>query len=173
MTVALLRRAAPPRRRRHPVPMKERLSRLAAIYRENPIFFITFCTRTRQKLLANDSIHARFQIFCRHAAEAHILVDHYVIMPDHIHLFVHMTQVEALPGWIKSLKNSLSKELRAAGIDAPHWQKGYFDHILRSESSYEEKWAYVRMNPVRQKLVLAPEDWKFQGQVVPLRKGKG
>jgi REP element-mobilizing transposase RayT len=149
--------------------MKERLSRLSVIYRESPVFFITFCTHARQKLLAHDSIHAAFQVFCHRAADAHILVDRYVIMPDHIHLFVHMPDPDQLPLWIKSLKNSLSKELRKAGIEAPHWQKGYFDHLLRSESSYEEKWGYVRMNPVRQELVKEPAEWNFQGQIVPLR----
>ncbi len=147
--------------------MKERLSRLSIIYSQNPIFFVTFSTHKREKLLANESLHAAFQTFCHRATEIHVLVDRYVIMPDHIHLFVHLSQVDDLPGGIKSLKNSLSKTLRAAGIKAPHWQKGYFDHVLRSENSYDAKWVYVRMNPVRQKLVEKPEEWAFQGCIQP------
>jgi len=26
----------------------------------------------------------------------------------------------------------------------PRWQKGFFDHVIRSENSYEQKWVYVQ-----------------------------
>jgi putative transposase len=51
------------------------------------------------------------------------------------------------------IKNTLSKTLRINGIAAPHWQKDFFDHVLRSEEPYQEKWHYVRENPVRAGLV--------------------
>jgi len=71
---------------------------------------------------------------------------------------------------MKSLKNTLSKTLRIDGIAAlPHWQKGFFDHVLRSEESYEEKWHYVRENPVRAGLVKDREEWPFWGEIFDLR----
>jgi len=39
------------------------------------------------------------------------------------------------------------------------WQRGFFDHLLRSEESYSEKWNYVRNNPVRAGLVASGDDW--------------
>jgi len=48
----------------------------------------------------------------------------------------------------------------------PHWQEGFFDHLLRSQESYLEKWEYVRMNPVRAKLCDMPDAWPFQGEIV-------
>ena len=36
---------------------------------------------------------------------------------------------------------------------------GFFDHVIRSEESYEQKWVYVRDNPVRAGLVRSAEDW--------------
>jgi hypothetical protein len=65
---------------------------------------------------------------------------------------------------MKSLKNSLSKALRDAGVPSPHWQKGFFDHVLRSEESMSGKWAYVKENPARAGLVEKSEDWPFHGQ---------
>jgi hypothetical protein len=50
---------------------------------------------------------------------------------------------------MKSLKNSLSKTWRNLKVEPPHWQKGFFDHVLRSGESYTEKWHYIRDNPVR------------------------
>jgi putative transposase len=70
---------------------------------------------------------------------------------------------------MKSLKNSLSKTLRQRRIAAPHWQKDFFDHVMRSEESYEQKWNYVVLNPLRAGLVERSEDWPFQGEIVPLR----
>ena len=51
------------------------------------------------------------------------------------------------------------------GIPAPHWQKGFFDHVLRSDESYAQKWEYVRDNPVRAGLVKKWEDWPYWGEV--------
>ena len=53
---------------------------------------------------------------------------------------------------------AISKTLKIAF--GPHWQKGFFDHVIRSEESYEQKWVYVRDNPVRAGLVRSAEDKK-------------
>jgi hypothetical protein len=66
---------------------------------------------------------------------------------------------------VKSLKNSLSKIMRQQEIPAPHWQKGFFDHVLRSSESYDEKWQYVLQNPVRAELVSRNEDWPYQEEI--------
>ncbi|HEX7517484.1 MAG TPA: hypothetical protein VF345_09380 [Chthoniobacterales bacterium] len=58
--------------------------------------------------------------------------------------------------------------LRNLNVPAPHWQKGFFDHVLRSGDSYAQKWEYVRDNPVRAGLAKAWRDWPFSGQVHPL-----
>jgi hypothetical protein len=45
------------------------------------------------------------------------------------------------------------------------WQPGFFDHILRSDQSYAEKWNYVRDNPVRVGLVKSADNWRYQGEI--------
>jgi hypothetical protein len=53
------------------------------------------------------------------------------------------------------LKRALSVALAAKrGL----WQPGFFDHVLRSDESYSEKWNYVRDNPVRAKLIERADD---------------
>ncbi len=69
---------------------------------------------------------------------------------------------------MKSLKNYLSKKLNELGSTAPHWQKGFFDHILRSGESYSHKWLYVVENCVRASLVKCWTDWPYQGEIHPL-----
>lgn len=92
-------------------------------------------------------------------------------MPDHLHLFVSVVEI-SLSNWVKSLKNTLSKTLRSLGCDAPHWQKGFFDHLLRSGEFYSQKWDYVRENPVRAGLVAIPEDWPYAGEIHDLEYRK-
>jgi putative transposase len=69
----------------------------------------------------------------------------------------------------EKLENSLSKTLREMKVPAPHWQKGFFDHLLRSEESYSQKWVYVAENPIRKRLVTRMEDWRYQGEIHPLQ----
>jgi REP element-mobilizing transposase RayT len=48
------------------------------------------------------------------------------------------------------------------------WQEEFFDHVLRSNESYSQKWDYVRENPVRAGLVEKAEDWPRQGEIESL-----
>jgi putative transposase len=147
----------------------ERLHRLEWVYSDAPVYFVTACTDGRRKILSTDSAHAAFVAFCQNAKSHGVIVGRYVLMPDHLHLFACILPGDAtLSGWMKSLKNSLSKHWRAEGIEAPHWQKGFFDHLLRSNESAAEKWHYVRQNPVRAGLCNDPDHWRYAGEIHPL-----
>lgn len=143
-----------------------RLQRLTRVFTDTPLYFVTLCTHARRPILADESSHAVFRAFCA-AGETHgIFVGRYVLMPDHMHLFVMFARGSVtLSSWVKSLKNTLSKKWRATGISAPHWQKGFFDHVLRSSDSYSQKWDYVAANPVRAGLVARESDWPWSGLV--------
>ena len=145
----------------------KRLSRLDEIFAENPVYFITACTYNRAKILDNEDTHQVFLTFCRQARSHGAMVGRYVLMPDHLHLFVCITTAGiGLSAWVKSLKNTLSKNWRQQGCEAPHWQKGFFDHLLRSDQSHAEKWLYVKENPVRAGLCQAADDWPYGGQIL-------
>ena len=145
---------------------KPRLKRLERLFADQPVYFITICTHDRKRLLDKIYMHETFKSFAQQAASHGVFVGSYVLMPDHLQLFATLSS-DTMPVslWIKSLKNSLSKTLRQKEIHALHWQKGFFDHVLRSEESYAEKWDYVARNPVRAGLVNCPEDWPFRGEV--------
>ena len=148
---------------------KQRLQRLAPIFIRSPIYFVTACTRKRRQLLANDAVHKSFVEFGEAGPNHGAWIGDYVLMPDHLHLFVSADDTRlTLAMWGKSLKNSLSKTLRRSGFDAPHWEKTFFDHVLRSGESYSAKWEYVRNNPVRARLVKDPEDWPDAGRIFDL-----
>src|SRR6266508_3813128 len=115
---------------------KERLHRLELIYVRSPISFVTACTFHRRKVLANGAIHEAFVEFALQGPTHGARVGNYVLMPDHLHAFVATDdQRITLSAWMKSLKNSISKTLRRQTAIAPHWQRTFFDHMLRRSES--------------------------------------
>jgi len=149
-----------------------------------PVYFVTMCTTDRQPLLAADDVHDAFRLYAERGYREHaIAVGRYVLMPDHLHLFVSGGRDFDLQMWARGLKRAIStvvearvsravsskpefaRETRAATQDGI-WQRGFFDHLLRSEESYAEKWEYVRQNPVRAGLVARPDEWPYQGEIV-------
>jgi len=146
-----------------------RLRRLEMIFVRAPIYFVTASTYNRRDILAIRKIHRSFVRFGEEGPDHGAWIGAYVLMPDHFHAFVRVDAEQVtLSTWMKSLKNSLSRALRLAGVEAPHWQKTFFDHILRSGESYSQKWEYVRENPVRAGLVKKWEEWPFRGEIFPL-----
>jgi len=143
--------------------------RLKELFIDCPIYYLTACTEDRSRILDQRLVHNAFINFALRAAEHQVWVGRYVIMPDHIHLFAGFgPESISVSAWMKSFKNAISKTLRAVDYPAPHWEKGFFDRVIRSEESYEEKWLYVRENPVRAGLVERAEDWPYAGEISKL-----
>jgi putative transposase len=141
--------------------------RLQRLFPSNPVFFVTLCTYRRQRVLASDAVHTSFIQFAERAyADRSIAVGRYVIMPDHVHLFVTGPDDFDLGRWIGTLKQVLAKARVREQAREPFWQRGFFDHVLRSEESYGQKWNYVRDNPVRARLVEKTDDWPYAGEII-------
>ena len=90
-------------------------------------------------------------------------------MPDHIHFFAAPNAIEApsLEKWMKYWKSRATSNMRKPGGTV--WQRGHWDRQLRSGESYDDKWEYVRSNPVRHGLVIKADDWPYQGELNELR----
>jgi putative transposase len=139
-----------------------------------PLYFVTFNTLLKRSLLANDSVHAAFRNYAERGLKFNVATGRYVLMPDHIHVFIRIGRDMTLRRWEGGLKQCLGKALSALGHEPTtipgaklksFWQPGFFDHLLRRDESYAQKWDYVWRNPVRAKLVERPEDWPYQGEI--------
>ncbi len=106
-----------------------------------------------------------FETYAKRGTEFGVAVGRYVLMPDHVHLFVCGGPEFRLGEWIKGLKRAISAALTKEERQAL-WQPGFFDHLLRNDESYGQKWIYVCENPMRAGLVSQSEDWPFQGEIV-------
>jgi putative transposase len=120
------------------------------------IYFVTFCVEGRRHVLDNDDAFAAFrQAIAR--LDWHVLAA--VLMPDHVHLLAGPSDRDAAVG---ELSAAIKRRMRKA-LNAPWaWQPGCFDRLLRREESAEEKWNYIRENPVRAGLVPHWSDWPYR-----------
>jgi putative transposase len=114
---------------------------------------------------ANIQVNSELIRFAQGGERRGIGLGRYVIMPGHLHLFVRGNLDFSLKQWVRMLKRVLSKGISSK---PPHWQQGFFDHLIRHSESYAEKWEYVRQNPVRAGFVKHPDEWPWQGEIIRL-----
>lgn len=135
-------------------------------------YFITLCTQDRKRLLCDISVG--FGIYdepkiilseygnvadryIRKLSDEYdkITIDHYVIMPNHIHMLISIhksdgaSQVphptnETIPKFVSLFKRYCNREF---GYNI--WQKSYNDHIIRDEKDYLNRWKYIENNPAK------------------------
>ncbi|MGJ8654076.1 MAG: REP-associated tyrosine transposase [Opitutaceae bacterium] len=126
--------------------------------KDGEIYFITINTQPRGIDLLTQSknagaIKAAIQNYKENYKWHPTLV---VLMPDHLHMLVSLnTSQFTIKQIISPWKRFLARTQEIT------WQEGFFEHRIRDRDSQEEKEQYLRLNPVRAKLVQNPEDWPY------------
>jgi REP-associated tyrosine transposase len=126
--------------------IKGRPPRLGQIFQtyDPPLYFLTTCTIHRQKIRDLGTPHRALEACIRRARdEFGVAVGRYVMMPDHLYLFVRGGHDFDLPQWVNGLKRAISLPVGATK-KRPLSQPGFFDHILRNDESHSQKWGYAR-----------------------------
>ncbi len=142
-------------------------------YRSPSFYFVTICTHERQNLFDNPdfediAIHAFTRIPQQKHAQ-HVLVDTFVVMPNHGHVLFDFTNfpeqadvtsptgdfVNALAGSLgvvvgryKTAVTSRINRLRHRK-GAKVWQVGYYERIVRDEQELQATRQYILNNPAR------------------------
>ena len=133
-------------------------------YSQNGYYFVTICTKDRKNLfwesVGADIIHPNLSKYGEivntaiNAISLHypnIKIGEYVIMPDHIHMILVISNDEngrmisaptkSLSTIIGQMKRWVSKEI---GFSV--WQKSYYEHVIRDEADYMVKAEYIMNN---------------------------
>ena len=129
-------------------------------------YFITICTHDRKNLFWTDvgAIIVRPEnvpltklgIITRQSIKEipehypMMSVDHFVIMPNHVHLLLQINAdadgrsmiAPTISTVVRLMKGTVSKQARI-----PVWQKGFYDHVIRNDADYQEIWNYIERNP--------------------------
>ena len=119
------------------------------------IYFVTCCTHNRRQLFTTETIvKLALDELAKSRERLRWWVGGVVFMPDHVHLFCSPPdrQDHDQSRFIGAWRAAVSRQLKLHGLERPFWQKSFFDHILRSDESYGNKWEYVRENPERARL---------------------
>ena len=91
-----------------------------------PLYFVTFCTWKRQKLLNTQPVFNALVAYGEKNVEHGRAIGRFVIMPDHLHLFIRLGPESKLSTFIRLLKQELGKVIEARSIQGKIWQPGFF-----------------------------------------------
>jgi REP element-mobilizing transposase RayT len=125
---------------------------------EFEVFFITICCEERGvNVLARPEVwHRMVEAMDHFEQSGNLKVRLALAMPDHFHALWMFPGERSMAQVVSSFKRWLARQ---SGI---RWQRGFFDHRIRSWESAQEKRRYIRMNPLRAGLVEHEEAWAFQ-----------
>ncbi len=136
-------------------------------------YFITICTEHRREILSRivgvDVLGDPVSVeLLPHGTVAdkyinpfneyydNIHVDEYVIMPNHIHLLLSVSesgsprtstptrQTATVSHFVSTFKRFCNKE-----YGKNIWQRGFYDHVIRCQEEYTEIQKYISENPTR------------------------
>ena len=119
-------------------------------------YFITICTHEKRCIFGNPeelNWMGRCAEDClRMIPQLHpgILLDKYVVMPNHIHVIIDVQKSEKqtdLYVVIGQYKMAVTKRIRYKKPTFEVWQRSFHDHVIRKQSTYEKIWNYIEDNP--------------------------
>ena len=84
----------------------------------------------------------------------HILVDKYVIMPNHVHMILRVGTAESgrqIAAPTPTVQTVIGNMKRHVSMQCGYsiWQKSFHEHIIRNEDEYRQKWQYIDNNPAK------------------------
>ena len=132
-------------------------------YSSANIYLLTICTHNREHILGvvktgGDTPTTELSALGRlveqavlgiEAHYASAVLETYSILPNHIHLLLRLDASDcnrppSVSRIVKQMKEYVTKQ---CGRNI--WQKGFHDHVIRTEQDYLNAWNYVAFNPAK------------------------
>jgi len=133
-------------------------------------YFITICTKDRRNLFWENvgATTGRPQDVCLSSYgkivdiaiqniplhyEA-VTVEHYVVMPNHIHLLLQIRCLDDGRPMVAPTISTVMQQMKGyvtKRIGFPVWQKLFYDHVIRNEQDYLDICEYIENNPAKWK----------------------
>lgn len=126
-------------------------------------YFITACAHMQQNLFQRDQVaELMVATFLKYRDAGEFELHEYVVMPNHIHLLLSITDEQKLSRVIQLKKGGFSHALRQNGtVFRAVWEQRYYDRQIRGANELAEFSRYIRQNPVRKRLVERAEEYPF------------
>lgn len=145
-------------------------------YSQPGAYFVTICTQDRRCVLSHivgggafDAPHVELteygkiaeKYICSGNRMERLSVDKYVIMPNHIHMILLVSESQCgtgvagtsrapsptnqtVPRFVGAFKRFCHAEM-----GEKIFQRSFYDHVIRGETDYNEIWQYIENNPAR------------------------
>jgi putative transposase len=160
-------------------------------YRRNRVeggtYFFTLVTYNRQSLLTTPVsriiLHGAFEsVKKKHPFS----MDAICLLPDHLHCIWTLPESDSDYSlrW-KEIKRQFSHKYldmegvitppnksRQKRIEAPVWQRRFWEHTIRNELDLETHLNYIHFNPVKHGLVSKPAEWEWSSFSRYVQEGK-
>jgi putative transposase len=126
----------------------------------------TACVDGKKKLFVTDEIVQPLIVHLKRAVEKHDVRNRiYVFMPDHCHIILEGKSEQSNLWKCMKLFKQLTGYYLAENCFRFRWQKGFYDHIIRSEKDINKHTRYVADNPVRGGLVKNFMEYPYTGSL--------
>ena len=121
-------------------------------------YFVTICTHEHRCLfgfpnrLNKAGIVAEEEMIRLSSHYKTVLVEKYVVMPNHIHMILVIEDGENNPNLnqiIAQYKSGVTRKIRKFIPKIKIWQRSYHDHVIRDQKGYEKIWTYIENNPLK------------------------
>lgn len=149
-------------------------------YSRTGYYFVTMCTQDRMRIfgkiidgkmiLSREGIIVRDELLKTTTIRPNMIIDEWVVMPDHIHFIVMINKqdprarvvvhtdalyslnrpIRSLSSFIAQFKSITTKRIRSINISISSekvWQRDYFERIIRSSEQLYFTREYIRKNP--------------------------
>lgn len=104
-----------------------------------------------------------------HQQYPYLKVDEFVVMPNHVHGIVNITdsvgnagvgnagerslqKIKSLSELVGAFKSTSSKRIHQSGLSSFRWQKSFYERIIRNDRELMRIRQYIQTNPLRWEL---------------------
>ncbi|MGB7187471.1 MAG: transposase [Candidatus Acidiferrales bacterium] len=125
-------------------------------------YFVTAkCWNGRRVFQVREAAQVFVQTLLHYRDGSAYLLHEFVLMPDHFHLLITPGASTSLEKAVQLIKGGSSRRIQKSTPAMAIWQEGFYDWTIRDPDDWNAKVHYIRMNPVRAKLVDKPADWPY------------
>jgi putative transposase len=133
------------------------------IARSDRIFFATTRTSMSRRIFQSErNATLLIDVLRTYVAIGKFKIHDFVIMPDHVHLLISVSEGMSIERAMQLIKGGFSFRLRKkAKYLGEVWQKGFSEIRVDNDESYAAIREYIVKNPVKAGLVETPEQYPY------------
>ena len=138
------------------------MSKVRRLLVTDRIFFVTVNLRRDIPFLGQEDFVSVVKSLEESRRLERFLLCGYVLMPDHWHALIGVQHPLTVSRGVQSVKWQAARRLnQRRGRTGAIWQHQFWDRFVRHGKEFNDRLAYMHLNPVRKGLAQRPEDWRW------------